>query len=57
MSIAPGLLRRQFQNPVYYTHFVELVRLLNLCLQLEISTEDVNAIERGMARWVQEFER
>ncbi|KAJ7168417.1 hypothetical protein C8R43DRAFT_1085761 [Mycena crocata] len=57
MSLGPILLRRRFKNPIYYTHFVSLVQLLYLCLQFEISTEDINTIETGMATWVQEFER
>lgn len=51
------LLRRRFENPVYYTHFVSHVRLLHLCLQFKISTADINTIEDGMAAWVQEFEK
>ncbi|KAJ7442800.1 hypothetical protein B0H11DRAFT_2251256 [Mycena galericulata] len=57
MSLGPILLRQRFKNPVYYPHFVALVRLLQLCLQLEISTEDIDAIEAEMASWVQEFEK
>ncbi|KAJ7085256.1 hypothetical protein C8R44DRAFT_836380 [Mycena epipterygia] len=57
MSLGPILLRQRFKKPVYYTHFVSLVRLLYFCLQFEISTADINTIEIGMAAWVQEFER
>ncbi|KAJ7100775.1 hypothetical protein B0H15DRAFT_919926 [Mycena belliarum] len=57
MSLGPVLLRRRFKNPVYYTHFVSLVRLLHLCLQFEISSADIDTIETGMATWVEEFER
>jgi hypothetical protein len=57
MSLGPILLRQRFKSPVYYTHFVSLVRLLYLCLQFKISTADIDTIETGMAEWVQEFER
>ncbi|KAJ6470693.1 hypothetical protein DFH09DRAFT_482565 [Mycena vulgaris] len=57
MSLGPILLRQRFKHPVYYTHFVALVRLLYLCLQFEISTTDIDTIETGMAEWVQEFEK
>jgi hypothetical protein len=57
MSLGPILLRKRFKNPVYYRHFVALVKLLHLCLQLEISSQDIDTIEKGMAEWVEEFER
>jgi hypothetical protein len=57
MSLGPILLRQRFKKAVYYTHFVSLVSLLHLCLQFEVSTEDIDKIETGMAAWVQEFEK
>ncbi|KAJ7097464.1 hypothetical protein C8R44DRAFT_835053 [Mycena epipterygia] len=57
MSLGPILLRQRFQNPIYYTHFVSLVRLLHLCLQFEILNADIDTIETGMAAWVEEFEK
>ncbi|KAJ7728044.1 hypothetical protein B0H16DRAFT_1734811 [Mycena metata] len=57
ISLAPVLLRQPFHDPIYYVHFVALVRLLNLCLQFEIPTQDINTIETRMASWVKEFER
>jgi hypothetical protein len=43
----PGLL-----HPVRF-----LVRLLHLCVQFEISRDDIDTIEAGMASRVQEFEK
>ncbi|KAF8146842.1 hypothetical protein K438DRAFT_1910612 [Mycena galopus ATCC 62051] len=57
MSLGSILLRQRFKSAVYYTHFVSLVGLLHLCLQFEISMEDIDKIETGMAAWVQEFEK
>ena len=56
MYLGPVLLLRRFQRPKYHTHFVRLVYLLNLCLQFEITVEEIEEIQCGFAQWVQEFE-
>ena len=56
MYLGPVLLQRRFQRPKYYTHFIRLVYLLNLCLRFEISTAEIEEIRNGFALWVQEFE-
>ncbi|THH18872.1 hypothetical protein EW146_g2190 [Bondarzewia mesenterica] len=56
LYIGPVLLRRRFRNSKYYTHFIELVKLLHLCLQFEISAEDLNAIREGFVKWVEKYE-
>jgi hypothetical protein len=33
------------------------VRLIDLCLQMQISDEDIDEIEKGFAEWVLEYER
>jgi hypothetical protein len=55
--LGPVLLRQRFSQPVYYRHFVSLVTLINLCLQLEIPADDIDQIEKGFADWVLEYER
>jgi hypothetical protein len=57
LYIAPVVLRRRFQKPKYYQHFVKLVKLLNVCLQYEITTEEIDALEKGFGEWVQEYEK
>ena len=57
MSLGPVLLRQRFRDVAYYTHFIELVSLLKLCLQFQISADDINTIETGMAKWVEDFEK
>jgi hypothetical protein len=37
LYIAPTLLRGPFVHGKYYKHFMELVRLLTLCLKFEIT--------------------
>ncbi|QRV97963.1 Transposase family Tnp2 protein [Ceratobasidium sp. AG-Ba] len=54
--LAPGLLRRQFNNEAYYRHFIDLVKLINMCCALSITREDVQSIRDGFAQWVRKYE-
>jgi hypothetical protein len=56
LYLGPVLLQRRFQRPKYYTHFVALVRLLNICLQFEITDGEVEEVRTGFIEWVTEFE-
>jgi hypothetical protein len=51
------VLRRRFQRPKYYAHFVRLVRLLIICLQFEITDAEIEALRVGFIHWVQEYEQ
>jgi hypothetical protein len=57
LYIAPTLLKGRFVRPQYYKHFMELVRLLTLCLEFEITQDQVNDLEKGFQSWVQQYER
>jgi hypothetical protein len=56
LYLGPVLLRRQFADEKYYHHFIDLVKLLNLCLQFEISMEEIKLIRDGMVKWVNQYE-
>ncbi|KZV98479.1 hypothetical protein EXIGLDRAFT_562646, partial [Exidia glandulosa HHB12029] len=56
MYIAPVVLRTRFREERYYNHFMKLVHLLHLCIQLEISRSDVEAIRTGFIYWVKQYE-
>jgi hypothetical protein len=56
MYLGPVLLRRRFQRPKYYNHFVRLVYLLNICLQFEVSDEQIEEIKQGFIQWVKGYE-
>ncbi|EJD32365.1 hypothetical protein AURDEDRAFT_30989, partial [Auricularia subglabra TFB-10046 SS5] len=56
MFIAPVVLRGRFVDEKYYRHFLDLVRLLDLCLQLEIKREDIDEIRVGFIEWVRKYE-
>ena len=57
LYIGPVLLRHRFQKAKYYRHFVKLVKLLNLCLQFEISDDEVEVLREGFVEWVEEYEK
>ena len=57
LYMAPILLRGRFKQDIIYNHFMELVRLFKLCLEYELSGEQVDEIEKGFASWVQRYER
>jgi hypothetical protein len=57
LYLGPILLRRRFRNQRYYKHFVELIKLLQICLQFEITTEEVQTVRDGFINWVEDYER
>ena len=57
LFLGPILLRRRFRNQRYYKHFIELVKLLQICLQFEITTEEVQIVRDGFISWVKGYER
>ena len=56
LFIAPTMLQCHFPDERYYQHFCSLVRILNLCLQFEISKEEINKIKLGICEWVVDYE-
>jgi hypothetical protein len=57
LFVAPVVLRGKFKDEVYYDHFIRLVRLLHICLQFEITREEVGVLREGFAQWVEDYER
>jgi hypothetical protein len=57
LYVAPIVLCGRFPDERYYKHFLSLVRLLSLCLEFELSLEQVKEIEVGFAQWVKDYER
>ncbi|KZV76002.1 hypothetical protein PENSPDRAFT_570438 [Peniophora sp. CONT] len=56
LYLAPIQLERTFADKKYYDHFVELVRLLHMCLQFEITRTEVEGIRQGFIAWVEKYE-
>lgn len=57
LYIGPVLLRRKFQKQVYYDHFIDLVKLVHICLQFEISQAEISKLRVGFKEWVENFEK
>ncbi|KAI5898155.1 uncharacterized protein SCHCODRAFT_02684399 [Schizophyllum commune H4-8] len=55
--IGPVVLKRRFSKPKYYKHFVDLVCLINKCLQFEITTDEIHEVREGFKEWVVAYER
>lgn len=56
-QLAPNLLRKRFLKPVYYVHFVQLIKLMKECMDRSMDRDDLPRIRKGFADWVQEYER
>lgn len=56
LLIAPTLLRGRFKKDKYYKHFLDLVKLINLCLEFELTVEMIDEIDAGFKKWVQDYE-
>lgn len=57
LYLGPVLLKGCFQKEIYYKHFVKLIKLLRLCLQFEITSEECSEIREGFQDWVETFEK
>ncbi|KAJ7119407.1 hypothetical protein C8R44DRAFT_624868 [Mycena epipterygia] len=56
LYLGPVLLRRHFDDDRYYTHFIDLVRLLSICLQFEITDDEIEEVRVGFIDWVRVYE-
>jgi len=57
LFVTPTVLQGCFPKAYYYKHFCSLIRILNLCLQFEISDEEINKIELEIHQWVVDYEQ
>ena len=56
LYLGPVLLNRKFRRQVYYDHFIELVKLVNICLQFEITPVEISRLREGFKQWVSKYE-
>ncbi|PPQ81548.1 hypothetical protein CVT24_000065 [Panaeolus cyanescens] len=56
LFIAPIVLKGRFRNAKYYSHFMELVMLLRLCLSFKITRAMREEIKNGFRKWVLSYE-
>jgi hypothetical protein len=57
LYLGPILLCRRFAKEEYFTHFVELSKLVHLCLKFELSRSEIDEIRVGFQKWVRDYER
>lgn len=57
LYIGPILLAKRFHKQKYYNHFVQLVVLINMCLQFEIKQQDIDFLQCGFQEWVLTYEK
>ncbi|THU76250.1 hypothetical protein K435DRAFT_739434 [Dendrothele bispora CBS 962.96] len=57
MYLGPILMRSRFKHVRYYNHFIRLVKLLNVCLQFEMTSEEIEDVRLGFISWVKDYER
>jgi hypothetical protein len=57
LYLGPILLRQRFCHQRYYKHFIELVKLLRICLQFETTSEEVQILRDGFINWVEDYEK
>jgi hypothetical protein len=56
LHLAPVLLRDRLPDH-YFVHFLELVKLLNICLEFDMDRTNIDVLHEGFASWVEDFER
>ncbi|KIK15584.1 hypothetical protein PISMIDRAFT_31021 [Pisolithus microcarpus 441] len=56
LYIGPVVLRHKFTKEKYYKHFIDLVKILHVCLQFELSADDIQTVCRWLERWVLSYE-
>ncbi|EKM52732.1 uncharacterized protein PHACADRAFT_101119 [Phanerochaete carnosa HHB-10118-sp] len=56
LFLGPSLLQQKFSDIKYYNHFVALVELLTICLQFELTQDDMMKVQLGFADWVAKYE-
>jgi hypothetical protein len=56
MHLAPFLLQNRFPDPKYHWHLCDLVDIMKICLQFEITEEEINELEKKIHIWVRLYE-
>ena len=57
LYIAPVVMRGIFKKDKYYKHFMNLVKLLKLCLAFKIDGTILKEIDKGFKSWVKAYEK
>jgi hypothetical protein len=57
LLMAPVLLCNRFWEDKFYTHVLDLVTLVNKCLQYDLPRHEVSTIRQGLIKWVKDYEK
>lgn len=57
MYLAPHLLRNRFQDAKYYEHAMALVKIMQITLQFEFTSAEIDDLEVRCQQWVQDYEK
>lgn len=57
LYLGPVLLRKRFVKDVYFKHFVDLAKLVHICIQFEITCDEIEQVRQGFQDWVIKYER
>jgi hypothetical protein len=57
LFVGPVVLQNHFRRPKYFKHFVDLVSLINICLQWKISRQEIDKLEKGFENWVKGYQK
>jgi hypothetical protein len=57
LYLAPILLKDCFKKEEYYNHFVDLVKLLHICLKFKIAMVEIDQLREGFAKWVEDYKQ
>ena len=52
MYIAPFLLQNRFADQKYHEHLCNLVDIMKICLQFEITDDEIDGLEEKIHNWV-----
>jgi hypothetical protein len=55
--LGPVILRQRFARSEYYIHFMNLIKLINSCVKIELAVHEIDEIEQGFVQWVTGYER
>lgn len=55
--LAPFLLKDRFPDIRMYNHMLSLIAIVKVCLQYELTDEDIDWIETSLAEWVGDYEK
>lgn len=57
MYLGPHLLQGRFKDEKYYVHACELAKIMEISLQWEITSDEIDQLEKRLWAWVKDYEK